>query len=300
MIAVDPPIVGRKWRIGFSQITTIWPWRAQFNKDLLAEAARHPNVELIVTDAGDDTDVQANDIDSMIRLKVDALLVAAKESVGVSESVQRAIDANIPVFVLEREIEVEGYTQFIGNDNVQIGRLAGLYAVEVLGGAGNAVGNVVEIWGGLGAPASLDRSKGFHEVTDAEPGIKHLLDRQSGNWMEDQASDVMAEALKNNRRIDLVFAHNDPMAHGAYQAAKAVDREKAIKFVGTNAVPNEGVAWVKDGKLSATILYARPGAEGLRQAVAFLGGEKVANTVVLATMTVTRNNADEIMRENGL
>ena len=35
----------KKWKIGFSQATTIEPWRAQFNKDIIAEAEKHPDVE---------------------------------------------------------------------------------------------------------------------------------------------------------------------------------------------------------------------------------------------------------------
>jgi ribose transport system substrate-binding protein len=43
----------KKWTIGFSQATTIEPWRAQFNKDIIAEAEKHPEVELIITDGED-------------------------------------------------------------------------------------------------------------------------------------------------------------------------------------------------------------------------------------------------------
>ena len=46
----------KKWKIGFSQCTTIEPWRAQFNKDIIAEAAKHPEVELIITDGEDKTE----------------------------------------------------------------------------------------------------------------------------------------------------------------------------------------------------------------------------------------------------
>ena len=58
--------------------------------------------------------------------------------------------------------------------------------------------------------------------------------------------------------------------------------------------------WVHNGELSATFLYATPGAEGLRQALKFLAGEQVPKTVVLDTMTVTKDNADEILKANGL
>lgn len=290
----------KKWTIGFSQVTTIEPWRAQFNKDILAEAAKHPDVELIVTDGEDKTEKQVADVENLIRQEVDALLISPKESAGLTGVVQQAIDAKIPVFVLDRNVETDQYTQFIGGDNVLIGKAAGEYAVEVLGGAGKAAGNVVEIWGGMGTQASHDRSNGFHEFTDKEPGIKYLLDKQSGDWKQDQAYNIMANALRNNEKIDMVYGHNDPMAYGAYLAAKDAGREKEIKFIGIDALPGEGVTWVKNGELTATFLYATPGAEGLRQAIKLLNGEKVEKTITLPTEKITTENAAAVLKEKGL
>jgi ribose transport system substrate-binding protein len=290
----------KKYVIGFSQVTTIEPWRAQFNKDIIAEAEKNPNVELNITDGEDRTEKQVADVENLIRQEVDALLISPKESAGLTGVVEQAIDAGIPVFVLDRNVETDRYTQFIGGDNVLIGRAAGEHAVELLGGAGNAKGNLVEIWGGLGTQASHDRHDGFHEFTDKEPGIVNLLDQQSGDWKQDQAYDIMATALRSNEEIDIVYGHNDPMAYGAYLAAKDAGREKDIMFLGIDALPDEGVMWVHNGELAATFLYATPGAEGLRQAIKFLDGEEVPKSIVLDTMTITSENADEILKANGL
>jgi ribose transport system substrate-binding protein len=290
----------KKFRIGFSQATTIEPWRAQFNKDIIAEAANHPEVELIITDGEDKTEKQVADVENLIRQEVDAILISPKESAGLTGVVLQAIDAKIPVFVLDRNVDTDKYIQFVGGDNKLIGRAAGEYAVELLGGKGKATGNVVEIWGGMGTQPAHDRHDGFHEFTDKEPGIKNLLDQQSGDWKQDQAYNIMATALRNNEKIDLVYGHNDPMAYGAYLAAKDAGREKEIKFIGIDALPGEGVTWVKNGELTATFLYATPGAEGLRQAIKFLNGEKVEKSVVLPTMKVTKENADQVLKEKGM
>jgi ribose transport system substrate-binding protein len=290
----------KKWVIGFSQATTIEPWRAQFNKDIIAEAANHPDVELIITDGEDRTEKQVADVENLIRQEVDALLISPKESAGLTGVVEQAIAAGIPVFVLDRNVETDGYTQFVGGDNALIGRAAGEWTVAALGGAGQAEGNVVEIWGGMGTQPAHDRHDGFHEITDKEPGIKYLLNEQSGDWKQDQAYDIMATALRSNEDIDIVYGHNDPMAYGAYLAAKDAGRDGDIQFIGIDALPGEGVMWVKNGELAATFLYATPGAEGLRQAIKFLNGEEVPKTVVLETMTVTKENADEILKANGL
>jgi ribose transport system substrate-binding protein len=289
-----------KWKVGFSQVTTIEPWRVQFNKDIKAEAEKHPEVELIITDAEDRTEKQVADVENLIQQEVNVLLISPKESAGLTGVVEKAIDAGIPVIVLDRNVETDRITQFIGGDNVVIGRAAGEYAVQVLGGPGKAAGNVVEIWGGMGTQPAHDRHNGFHEFTDKEPGIKNLLNEQSADWKQDKAYDVMTTALRNNEKIDLVYGHNDPMAYGAYLAAKDAGREKEIKFLGIDALPGEGVMWVHNGELAATFLYATPGAEGLRQAIKLLNGEKLENAIVLPTATITKDNADQILKDNGL
>lgn len=290
----------KKWTIGFSQATTIEPWRAQFNKDLLAEAKKHPEVRLIITDGQDQTQKQVADVENLIRQEVDALLISPKESAGLTGVTQKAIDAKIPVFVLDRNVNLDDYTEFVGGDNKQIGREAGKTAVEMLGGKGKAKGHIVEIWGGLGTQPAHDRHDGFHEMAGEEPGIKFLLNQQSADWKQDEAYNIMSTALRNFDQIDLVYGQNDPMAYGAYLAASDVRRDGDIQFMGTDGLPQEGVTWVANGQLDATFVYPTPGAEGLRQAVRFLNGHEVKKQIILPTTKVTKANAQEILKANGL
>lgn len=296
-----PAKAAAKWKVGFSQCTTLEPWRVQFNKDIQAEAKNHPDVDLIITDGQDKTQKQVADCENLVVQQVNVLLISPKESAGLTGVVEKAIDAKIPVIVLDRNVDTKRITQFIGGDNVAIGRAAGEHAVKLLGGAGKAQGNLVEIWGGMGTQPAHDRHDGFHAFTDKEPGIKYLLNNQSGDWKQDQAYNIMTTALRNNEKIDLIYGHNDPMAYGAYLAAKDAGRDKDIKFIlGIDGLPDEGVTWVSKGQLTATFLYATPGAEGLRQAVKLLHGEKLQPVITLPTMLITKDNASEILKKNGL
>ncbi|WP_375167563.1 substrate-binding domain-containing protein [Bradyrhizobium sp. CCGUVB4N] len=295
-----PARAAGKSKVGFSQCTTLEPWRVQFNKDIQAEAKNHPDIDLIITDGQDKTQKQVADCDNLIVQQVNVLLISPKESAGLTGVVEKAIDAKIPVIVLDRNVDTKRITQFIGGDNVAIGKAAGEHAVKLLGGPGKAAGNVVEIWGGMGTQPAHDRHDGFHAFTDKEPGIKYLLNNQSGDWKQDKAYDIMTTALRNNEKIDMVYGHNDPMAYGAYLAAKDAGRDKDIKFIiGIDGLPDEGVTWVSKGQLSATFLYATPGAEGLRQAAKLLKGEKLEPVITLPTMLITKENASEILKKNG-
>jgi ribose transport system substrate-binding protein len=296
-----PARAAAKWKVGFSQCTTLEPWRVQFNKDIQAEAKNHPDVDLIITDGQDKTEKQVADCENLVVQQVNVLLISPKESAGLTGVVEKAIDAKIPVIVLDRNVDTKRISQFIGGDNVAIGRAAGEHAVKLLGGAGSAKGNVVEIWGGMGTQPAHDRHDGFHAHTDKEAGIKYLLNNQSGDWKQDKAYNIMTTALRNNEKIDLVYGHNDPMAYGAYLAAKDAGRDKDIKFIiGIDGLPDEGVTWVNKGQLTATFLYATPGAEGLRQAVKLLHGEKLQPVITLPTMLISKDNAQEILKKNGL
>jgi ribose transport system substrate-binding protein len=296
-----PARAAGKSKVGFSQCTTLEPWRVQFNKDIQAEAKNHPDIDLIITDGQDKTEKQVADCDNLIVQQVNVLLISPKESAGLTGVVEKAIDAKIPVIVLDRNVDTKRITQFIGGDNVAIGKAAGEHAVKLLGGPGKAAGNVVEIWGGMGTQPAHDRHDGFHAFTDKEPGIKYLLNNQSGDWKQDKAYDIMTTALRNNEKIDMVYGHNDPMAYGAYLAAKDAGRDKDIKFIiGIDGLPDEGVTWVSKGQLTATFLYATPGAEGLRQAAKLLKGEKLEPVITLPTMLITKENAPEILKKNGL
>src|ERR1700687_5868043 len=94
-----PARAAAKWKVGFSQCTTLEPWRVQFNKDIEAEAKLHPEVELIITDGQDKTEKQVADVENLIAQQVDVLLISPKESAGLPGGVEKAIGAEIPVIV---------------------------------------------------------------------------------------------------------------------------------------------------------------------------------------------------------
>lgn len=288
-----PPAADAKLVIGFSQCTVKEPWRVEFNRRLKEHAERnYPNVQLDMLDADDKTEKQVGDVRTFIRRGVDAILISPKEAAGLTGVVKEATEAGIPVVVLDRDVNYKDYACFVGGDNKVIGRAAGKVAVEMLGGPGKAKGVIYEICGGLASTPGQERRDGFHEIVDKEPGLK-VLGGLDCDWKKDKAHSVMQDALKANPQIDLVYAHNDPMAHGAYLAAKAAGREAELKFIGIDALPDEGVRWVKTGELTASLLYPTPGEAGLDLAMKILRGEQVEKRVTLPTRVFTKANVDK-------
>ncbi|MGB1014667.1 MAG: hypothetical protein ACPG4T_11075, partial [Nannocystaceae bacterium] len=86
------------------------------------------------------------------------------------------------------------------------------------------------------------------------------------------------------------FAHNDPGAHGAYLAAKTANRASAIRFVGVDALPHEGIAYVQQGILDATFAYPTGGAQAIATAIDLLSGKGADKHISLPTRLYTQAN----------
>jgi ribose transport system substrate-binding protein len=103
----------------------------------------------------------------------------------------------------------------------------------------------------------------------------------------------MESALARFPRIDLVYAHNDPGAHGAYLAARAAGRESGIRFVGIDALPHEGQMYVRQGVLAASFEYPTGGKEAIETALQILAGKKVPKEITLSSRVFTKKNIEQ-------
>ncbi|HEY3915568.1 MAG TPA: substrate-binding domain-containing protein, partial [Verrucomicrobiae bacterium] len=269
--------------IGMSQCNLGEPWRKQMNLDIEKAAEQHPELKVVFKDAQNDTLQQRAQVEEFVAAKVNLIIISPKEAQPLTEPVARAMDAGIPVIVLDRAVLGDKYTCFIGGDNVKIGKVAGQWIAKRLGGKGK----VVELEGLMTSIPGQDRHNGFRE------GIKgsdiDVIFTAEMKWLEPDARKEMESALSRFDNIDLVYAHNDPGAHGAYLAAQAAGRTNII-FVGVDALPWEGVAYVQQGILDATFRYPTGGAEAIDTALKIFKGETVPKTIVLGTRLFDKGN----------
>lgn len=279
---------GKTFTIGMSQCTTKEPWRVQMDKDVTDAAATHSEINLITKDADDKSENQQAQVREFIQQKVDLIIISPKEARPLTKPVGEAIDAGIPVIVLDRKIEGDKYTCFIGGDNVKIGREAGKFAAKLL----NGKGNIVELQGNLSSTPAKERHDGF--VEGSKGSTFTVLANPDCDWKQDKGQAEMTSVLSRAPQIDLVYGHNDPIAHGAYNAAKqeGKGREKTIKFIGIDALPDEGVRLVKQGVLTATFQYPTGGKEAIETALKILAKQKVEKNITLGTRIFTKDNVD--------
>ncbi len=276
-----------RWKIGMSQCNLGEPWRVQMNQDIKNEAAKHPEIRVVYKDAQNDSLKQRAQIEEFISAEVDLIVVSPKEAAPLTQPVAAAYEEGIPVIVLDRKVIGDKYTCFIGADNKIIGRAAGQWIVEKLGGKGK----VVELKGLMTSTPGQDRHTGFRD------GIKgselEIIFEADMKWLEPIARKEMESALARYPQIDLVYAHNDPGSHGAYLAAKAVDRESEMMFVGIDALAHEGQIYVKQGILVASFEYPTGGKEAIQTALEILSGKSVPKEITLSSRVFTQENIEQ-------
>jgi ribose transport system substrate-binding protein len=269
------------------------PWRVEMDENIRAAAAAHANLRVIFKDAQNSSLTQRAQVEEFIEQGVDLIIISPKEAAPLTKPVADAYQRGIPVIVLDREVQGDQYTVFIGADNVQIGREAGKWIREKLGGRGK----IVELKGLMTSTPGQDRNRGFLEglALAENPGLEIVFSGEM-QWLEPNARREMESALATNSKIDVVYAHNDPGAHGAWLAARATGRDKDVLFVGIDALPHEGQRYVEQGILDATFLYPTGGAEAIQTALAVLRGEAVPKRIVLETKLFTRSSPGEEQR----
>lgn len=276
-----------RFRIGVAQCSDD-SWRHKMNDEILREAMFYDGVSVEIRSAGDDNRRQAEDIHYFIDKGVDLLIISANEAAPMTPIVEEVYQKGIPVVLVDRKILSDKYTAYIGADNYEIGRAVGNYIASSLKGKGN----VVELTGLGGSTPAMERHQGFMAAISNFPDVK-LIDKADAAWERGPAEVEMDSMLRRNPKIDAVYAHNDRIAPGAYQAAKKVGREKEMMFVGIDALPGKGngLELVLDSVLDATFIYPTNGDKVLQLAMNILEKKPYPRETVMNTAVVDRTNA---------
>ena len=290
----------RQYVVAFSQCNNGEPYRAAQNALMAKRFAEAGNVKLVIADAQQDNSRQVAQVETFIRERPDLLIVAPNERAALTAVMGDAADEKIKVICLERDIVRPYYTTYVHSDNVAIGRMAGEFIKNYLVSKyGQPKGNVVEMRGLLGVEGAVSRHNGADQVFSQYPNIK-VVANPVADWIQARAKDRMTEVLRAQSSIDVVYGHNDPMAVGAYLAARELDREKQMIFVGVDGLggPAGGIKKVIDGILAATFVYPLCVDQTVEVALKMLRdpGFKPEKQYVVAPEPVTPANAQQMSR----
>lgn len=276
----------RRTVIGVSQCSDDI-WRQKVNREIKIGQYQYKNVDVVFASADNNGQRQARQIDSLVKTKVDLLVVAPSDVKTVAPAIERAYRAGIPVILYDRMIESTHYTAYIGTDNVAIGKEVADYLAHQLQGRGT----VVEITGERGSTPVADRHRGFMQGMKAFPQIQVVT--LEGDWNLAGAKKLMRQYMDAGKPVDAVFGHNDAEAWGAQQAAKEKNREKQMLFVGIDGQPgeNQGVDLVDKGVMTASYIYPTKGETIVPLAMNILQGKPYKRMNYFQSALVTAENA---------
>lgn len=254
--------------------------------------AKELGYETLILVHDDDANKQSELFDTAIAAGAKAIILDNAGADASVAAVQKAKDAGIPSFLIDREITQSGVavSQIVSN-NYQGAQLGAEEFVKLMG----EKGDFAELIGKESDTNAGIRSSGYHDVIDQYPDLK-MVAQQSANWSQTEAYTIMETMLQANPGIKGVISGNDTMAMGAWAALEAAGRTDVIVvgFDGSNDVRDS----IKKGGIKATVLQPafRQAQLAVEQADAFLknGTTGLEEKQLMDCVLINGENADKL------
>ncbi len=283
--------------MGFAQVGAESGWRTA-NTQSIQDAAKEAGIDLKFSDAQQKQENQIKAIRSYIQQKVDVISFSPVVESGWDTVLKEAKDAGIPVILTDRAVDSKDtslYVTFMGSDFVEEGRMAGQWLAEQYKDATEDV-NIVELQGTTGSAPANDRKAGFQEKIAGNAHLK-IIASQTGDFTRAKGKEVMQAFLKANKKIDVLYAHNDDMALGAIQAIEAAGLKPGvdIKIISVDGV-KDGLTAASEGKINY-IVECNPllGPLLMQTAKDILAGKEPPKRIVTPDGTFTSEQAKEAL-----
>lgn len=240
----------------------------------------------------DDANKQSELFDNAIADKAAAIVCDNAGADATVAAVKKAADANIPTFLIDREINQSGVAiaQIVAN-NYQGAKGIAEKFVEAMG----EKGEYAELKGKDSDTNAGVRSSAFHEVIDQYTDMK-CVETQTANWEQTQAFDKTETILQSHPNIKGIVCGNDTMAVGAAAAVKESGK-KDIKIVGVDG-SDEAAAQIKAGNMVGTALqqFAVIATTAVEQADQYLktGSTGKDEKQLIDCVIITKDNVDKL------
>ncbi|WP_153003674.1 D-ribose ABC transporter substrate-binding protein [Aureimonas ureilytica] len=257
-----------------------------------AAKAKELGFEPLILVHDDDANKQNQLVDTAIARGAKAIVLDNAGAAATTAAVQKAKNAGIPSFLIDREINETGIavSQIVSN-NYQGAQLGAEEFVKLMG----EKGPYAELLGREADTNAGIRSSGYHDVIDQYPDMKMVV-QQSANWSQPEAFEKMQTILQANPEIKGVISGNDTMAMGAWAALEAAGRTDVIVvgFDGSNDVRDS----IKKGGIKATVLQPayRQAQLAVEQAKQYLetGKTGTEEKQLMDCVLINADNADKL------
>ena len=228
---------------------------------------------------------QLNLAQTVASQKPDALLLSPESDSNLEPVIQAAKAANVPTIIID-DARTAGASSYIGTNQKEIGADAANYFHSVYPGGGS----IAQVEGAAGSPNARLRIEGFRSGLAAYSNL-HLVSSQPGNWDRLTAMNAAANIMQQHPDLAGIYANNDGMALGVYQAVANADLQSKVKVVGTDGIP-EAKRSIAASEMSATVAEFPivEGRLGVDVALRLLACQAIPPWVVSPHVVITRAN----------
>ena len=211
--------------VGFSQVGAESDWRTANSESMKSTFSTENGYNLIFDDAQQKQENQIAAIRNFIQQEVDYIVLAPVTESGWDTVLQEAKDAEIPVIIVDRMVNVSDdslYTAWVGSNFKLEGQKACEWLKQYAAAKNMSEVNIVDIQGTIGASAQIGRTEALNEAVEANGW--NLLYQQTGEFTQAKGQEVMESMLKKYDNINVVYCENDNEAFGAIEAIKAAGK----------------------------------------------------------------------------
>lgn len=231
--------------IGFSQLGAESDWRRANSKSMKEAFSEENGYKLYFEDGQQKQSNQIMAIRTFIQQEVDYIILAPVTETGWDTVLQEAKEANIPVIIVDRMVDVSDeslFTCFVGSDFHLESQKVCKWLNDYLNATGVAPEDVhiADIQGNIGATAQIERSAGLIEACESYGW--DLLEQAPADFTQVKGKEVMESFLKKYKNLNIVYCENDNEAFGAIEAI-----EEAGKTVGSDILNGEIMVISFDG-----------------------------------------------------
>jgi ABC-type sugar transport system substrate-binding protein len=251
-----------------------------------------------------DAALQSQQVDDAISRKFDMLAIIAGSEQAIIPALSRAKQAGVPVVLVNsppRDGSQDLYLSFVGEDHVQLGRLAGEAVLKALKDGGREGGKVALVTGSLQEGVGPRRLTGFREAIKANPKVD-IVATEDAKWQTDLSERIAGQLFARfaaQGGLDVIYGMADNQAAAIVQAAKSagiplgIEKGKLI-VVGSNCL-KQGIAGIKAGEQYSTGIQipSRTGSRAVELIADHFNGKPLPKHEFLPVETVTKANVDK-------
>jgi len=240
----------------------------------------------------DDRNGQIQTVEANTTRRVSGIVLAPLDSQALVGPVHSAIEAGVPVVVMDSGLKSERYVSFVATDNYKGGVLAGEHLGKLLGGKGN----VILLRYAVGSASTEEREAGFLEALKKFPEIKIISqDQYAGPTRETgyQASQNLLNRYANE--VNGIFCPCEPPTIAMAKALRDIGKGGGkVKMVGFDS-GSQSVLDLKNGDIQGLVVQdpVRMGYLGVVTLYKHLQGEKVEKRIDTGAKLVTAQNMEQ-------